>query len=538
MVTTPWLWVTEVVTSVDTSELMAAAGQVSDALSAGRSASAHLYELSWGPGLSTGWLSEVVTTLDSPLAAEIAERTALVQSRLSQVHEDLQDFSSRTGAFSDWVAQAALIYAAAEEGVAGYARACSLLEGLGCSFTTGEGVGGRLQAGAQLVGALPGMIGDFTAHGGGSRGEAGAGVLLQGHLQSLAGGSERFLSAVVAVATWWRSLGDFASSPSRGILLKSGPRNYTWVGEQGESSPVASFSSDSFQQVGDRGLRQAHSRLEQVEPVREDVRELLAGVGLDASGLPLERMAPSRAQAIDTVVPLTAAALLARVAGSGSSPSVGEVQVLRHSSASSARSWSVVIRGTQEWLPGSLNPQDMQSNFSAVAGKQSDQQRAVEEAMRASGIEPGDPVELVGHSQGGAIALKIAGDPQLKQQFNIVSVLTAGAPTARLGGGVDAAVLNLESIHDLVPALDGMAADRAPSTTTVLFDSSSLALPEGKHSHDLGTYVAAAAQMGREVGVNPMVDPVGAWEEQRRSALGFEVETRTETLYFQTTRVR
>lgn len=70
-----------------------------------------------------------------------------------------------------------------------------------------------------------------------------------------------------------------------------------------------------------------------------------------------------------------------------------------------------------------------------------------------------NPSSFVGHSQGGAIALDLAGNKQVKEKYNVVSVLTAGAPTAGVGADVDVPVLNLENLSDIVPSLDGAPAD-------------------------------------------------------------------------------
>ena len=62
----------------------------------------------------------------------------------------------------------------------------------------------------------------------------------------------------------------------------------------------------------------------------------------------------------------------------------------------------------------------------------SDQLDAIKEAMNAAGIAPGEAVEFAGHSQGGIMAAQLAADPGVRARYNVVSVVTAGSPTATI----------------------------------------------------------------------------------------------------------
>ena len=69
----------------------------------------------------------------------------------------------------------------------------------------------------------------------------------------------------------------------------------------------------------------------------------------------------------------------------------------------------VDIPGTKSWDP--LPTGDITSlvtNLRAVTGKQTSYERGVLDAMKAAGVRPGDPVMMVGHSEGGLVAVNAA----------------------------------------------------------------------------------------------------------------------------------
>ncbi|AOZ71964.1 hypothetical protein BK816_00540 [Boudabousia tangfeifanii] len=142
----------------------------------------------------------------------------------------------------------------------------------------------------------------------------------------------------------------------------------------------------------------------------------------------------------------------------------GHVVVLRHQGPK-GDSWSVLLPGTQTWRLGDASPQGLLSNLQVVAGQDSEQSEAVLSAMRQAGIRPGDPVELVGHSQGGAVALDLAARQQRLGEFQIGVVTTLGAPTgasaltlvaANQKGGQLPRILSLRNSRDLVTAMGGV----------------------------------------------------------------------------------
>jgi predicted esterase len=121
--------------------------------------------------------------------------------------------------------------------------------------------------------------------------------------------------------------------------------------------------------------------------------------------------------------------------------------------------------GVKQLFSGT-NANDMGSNVDSMAGNQTALQKGVEEAMRKAGVHPGDPVMLVGHSQGGMIAAQIAHD----HRFNVTHVITAGSPIGRMPIPDNVQVLSLENNGDVVPHLDGAENPSTPNRTTVKFD--------------------------------------------------------------------
>jgi pimeloyl-ACP methyl ester carboxylesterase len=89
--------------------------------------------------------------------------------------------------------------------------------------------------------------------------------------------------------------------------------------------------------------------------------------------------------------------------------------------------------------------------------------------MHQAGVRRDDPVLLVGHSEGGMVAVEAARDALATGQFAVTHVVTAGSPIGRTVGALPRSVqvLALENSRDLVPHLDGTANPDEPNITTV-----------------------------------------------------------------------
>jgi hypothetical protein len=124
------------------------------------------------------------------------------------------------------------------------------------------------------------------------------------------------------------------------------------------------------------------------------------------------------------------------------------------------RTFVVYIGGTVDGsLGANAQPWDMSSNLAALGGDPSASEAAVRKAMAESGITHDDPVVLVGHSQGGLIAMRIA----QASDVHATIVIVAGAPIHRIEPPTGVAVVAFEHRDDVVPALGGPRAEPEPN---------------------------------------------------------------------------
>ena len=175
-------------------------------------------------------------------------------------------------------------------------------------------------------------------------------------------------------------------------------------------------------------------------------------------------------------------------------------------------SWVVTLPPTQSWSPtGGRNPFDASSNVHLMGGQPAASSGAATAAMQAAGVRPGQPVLLVGYSQGGLTAVQMAADPAVRARFDVTSVLTAGSPAGAFEppDGVD--VLSLEHRQDLVVATDGEDNPDDLGWTTVRRDLGADGSPST--AHHLAPYLETAALVDASTD-----DSVRAW---MRSAAPF-----------------
>ena len=222
----------------------------------------------------------------------------------------------------------------------------------------------------------------------------------------------------------------------------------------------------------------------------------------------------------------------------------GEIAIEEHvtvgDDGETVRSWTVDIRGTQSFAIGQTGPQDMTTNLQGVAGMASDQLDAIVEAMDAAGISPEEAVEFAGHSQGGIMAAQLAADPAVRARYNVVSVVTAGSPTATVAPS-DVPVLSYENAGDIVPGLDGNAT-RGDNVTTVRFhDYEATAHPEDPvpSSHSAPLYVDEIRSTldAARASSDPGLSALAAAEARRTQALGLTQDTQTTIHHYQTRRI-
>lgn len=222
----------------------------------------------------------------------------------------------------------------------------------------------------------------------------------------------------------------------------------------------------------------------------------------------------------------------------------GEIAIEEHVTLGddgvTTRSWTVDIRGTQSFSIGQTGPQDMTTNLQGVAGMTSDQLDAIKEAMNAAGIAPGEAVEFAGHSQGGIMAAQLAADPSVRARYNVVSVVTAGSPTATIAPS-DVPVLAYENSGDIVPGLDGNAT-RGDNVTTVMFrdyEATCHADDPVPCSHSAPLYVDEIRSTldAARTSSDPGLGALAAAEARRTQALGLTPNTQTTIHHYQTRRI-
>jgi hypothetical protein len=149
----------------------------------------------------------------------------------------------------------------------------------------------------------------------------------------------------------------------------------------------------------------------------------------------------------------------------------GEVSVSFVTGGDGARRAIVDIPGTKSWNP--LPNRDITSvdtDVRALAGDDTSYEEGVFAALTAAGVSRDDQVMLVGHSEGGIVAVNAARDAVRSGRFRVTHVVTAGAPIGNVVRELPSSVqlLALENSADLVPECDGAANPDRPNVTTVV----------------------------------------------------------------------
>lgn len=535
-----WYWVRSAQTRVDTAQVVQASNVASWAARTVEQAQVSILQAEL-------WTSVVTpTSLDPFLALLMEEKQLLLQQcrdllgeiqlQISVVLDDIEQHA-------EWLSMAALIYASADADAAAFFRHCEELSVAGCSSPRASGVL------AQVLLGIPNLVKVMGPPQGGMPMQNAA-VRTENQLRMIAAqmSSDGTSTANLAspLASLWLHAGSLLSPSPSGVVVV-GEGKVAWGGVQGGGrfSQIASFAG------ADAALL-ASGTLVQLSPTAAKQEQTKGSSGLDgvwpegweSARHPVRMTAAlagrSLARAPSCVPwqrpPATAATLLRSLENPPRVDGIGEIQILRHDQPGGEEpSWSVVIRGTQEWLPGSTNPQDLMSNFAEVSGKLSDQHVAVLAAMDLAGIQPGASLEFVGHSQGGAVALSVAASEQVKQKFNVVSVLTAGGPVGSVPGP-EVRVLALENTADIVPSLDGKPSSTVGNHVVVHFDRSGLDPVPAVGAHGMPTYAAAAEQLSELSKSDPDLASFREWEEARVEALRLGEGTTTTSQVYATRR--
>lgn len=190
--------------------------------------------------------------------------------------------------------------------------------------------------------------------------------------------------------------------------------------------------------------------------VLSDGRGVAVGLGVDTSPTATEP-------------PRGVGDLLTELSERNDDPHHGAVDVRVLRMADGTRRVVVDVTGTKSWTP--LPTGDVTSlttNGRALSGESGAYEQGVLAAMRRAGVRRTDPVLIIGHSEGGMVAVTTARDAVARDEFNVTHVITAGSPIGRTVGQLPRSVqvLALENERDIVPHLDAVANPDDPNVTT------------------------------------------------------------------------
>ena len=206
------------------------------------------------------------------------------------------------------------------------------------------------------------------------------------------------------------------------------------------------------------------------------------------------------------------------------------MRVLETTRGDGGAAWVVVIPGTQQWSarPGT-NPFDVTTDVRAMTGDPTVAAAGVVVALdraRAGSrrSSAGDPVALVGHSQGGILAAALASDPSFTARHRVTHVVTSGAPIGIFTVPPSVRVLSVEHTDDPVPRLDLTPNPSHSAWVTVRAAHGPAAVDLSSHAR--GAYVRTlGAAEGAPHGTVPGLD---AWRASAGDFLGVPVRSVSE----------
>jgi hypothetical protein len=197
----------------------------------------------------------------------------------------------------------------------------------------------------------------------------------------------------------------------------------------------------------------------------------MAGAGLRASGATPATLSVRPVSRADCLLPGSFAAAVARIPAAAT----GAAQVRIDKTPATV---FMYIGGTVSGsLSGGPEPWDMTSNIGAMVGQVSDSERGARAALSAAGATNADRIVVVGHSQGGLVAQRLAADPQLR----VSDVVLVGSPQTPGGVAPGVHVVALENRNDPIPALGGMSPEGRADVTVARTPPSAPADPLAAH---------------------------------------------------------
>lgn len=178
---------------------------------------------------------------------------------------------------------------------------------------------------------------------------------------------------------------------------------------------------------------------------------VLLGKGVLPAGKPLTGTPdPVRVTPVATTTPKGAPASLPDTLRRFPSTGGAQVKVEAYAMGGGTTRYVAYVNGTQSMLVGGKDPWDMKSNLELYSGKKSASYQATRDALEAAGAKPGDRVDVVAYSQGGAIASHLAMD----DVYDVGVQITAGSPVEPTLDD-DQTLVQLRHTDDLVSSLAG-----------------------------------------------------------------------------------
>jgi hypothetical protein len=123
----------------------------------------------------------------------------------------------------------------------------------------------------------------------------------------------------------------------------------------------------------------------------------------------------------------------------------------------------VVLPGIHSLLP-SGDVQDLTGAVRELVTSTSGYHEAVLKALQGMALPPGVRITLIGHSQGGIVAM----DPRVRALGPVTHVVTAGSPVDGIPTAPGTQVLEVVNPDDAVPALDGRPPVAGPGRAVVM----------------------------------------------------------------------
>jgi hypothetical protein len=207
--------------------------------------------------------------------------------------------------------------------------------------------------------------------------------------------------------------------------------------------------------------------------------------------------------------PPSISAMLDRVGDLEDQPAAS-IAVQRVVGADGVSRYVVVLSGMRS-MTSTADPEDLLGSGAALVRTMTNYTTCVREAVDAALVPRGAEVLLVGHSEGGIVAMDLAGDPKFNGgRVRVKQVVAAGSPISSkpvaLGSGTR--VLSIENVNDIVTHLD--AADPPASDQSV--ERLTYRFADDEHnvvaSHDVSLYARRAA--GLADSPNPLMIDVQA----------------------------